>query len=116
MKLNKEAYSLNPDSLIYDNSHPIDGTVVKVKVPAATAGVLVKGQILDYSNEEYEIHKTSGKPSVVVVKDTEYAAEDTEIEVEVYTSGTLCFEKMICDPELTADDCETLRSKGIWLK
>lgn len=116
MKLNKEAYSLSPDSLIYDNSHPLDGTIVKAKVPTETEGVFVKGQILDYSNNEYEIHKTSGKPSVIVVKDTPYSAEDTEIEVEVYTGGTFCFEKMICDPELTVDDCETLRSKGIWLK
>lgn len=114
--LNKELYKVGFDSLIYDNSHQVDGGVVRINVPAETEGVLVKGQLIDYANGEYNIHTNDGKPCVVVAEDTPYAKEDQSIPAQVYTSGTLCANKIVCDPELSVKDYEELKSKNIYLK
>ena len=118
MRLNKEAYEVKPDNLIYDNTHPIDGYVVSIKVPAEKAGVLKRGQILDFSESDgsYVPHAEGGSVSAIVVNDVDYAADDTEVSASVYISGT--FRKSVCitDVALTAADIEKLRSRGIYLK
>ncbi len=118
MRLNEKAYEMKLDNLIYDNTHPIDGCVASIKVPAEKAGVLKRGQILDFSEADgsYVPHAESGSVSAIVANDTEYAADDTEVSASVYISGT--FRKSACktDVALTVADIEKLRSKGIYLK
>lgn len=114
--LNRPAYKVEKDNLIYDAKHPIDVRIVQVKITENSAGVLQRGQIIDCDTGEYSKHATSGEPCVIVEEDTSYAADDTEIAVPVYISGTFRTSEVIADPELTEADIETLRTKGIILK
>ena len=116
MQLNKEAYRVEPDNLIYGHSHPVDADDVTVTVPAGTAGELARGEILDFSDDTYVPHAENGTASVIVAVSTPYAEEDTEITVPVYVSG--CFRRSSCKTEagLTVSDEETLRTKGLYLK
>lgn len=114
--LNKEVYTVGFDSLIYDNSHLADGTVAMVTVPKDQAGTIKKGQVIDVADGVYSIHASGGEPSVVAAESAEYTADDTEVAVEVYTSGALREGMIVCDPELTAEEIELLRTKNIYLK
>jgi len=116
MRLNGQAYSVAPDNLIYDHSHPTDADNFTVSVPAGSAGILARGQILDFSNGAYVPHTENGTASVIVAENTKYAEEDTEVTVPVYISG--CFRKSACAAvtDLTVSDEEELRAKGIFLK
>ncbi|RKI24666.1 hypothetical protein D7V82_14665 [bacterium 1xD8-6] len=116
MQLNQKAYSVEPDNLIYGHSHPVDADNATVSVPEGTAGVLARGQVLDFSEGAYMPHAEGGKASVIVAEDTAYAEDNTEVTVPVYISG--CFRKSACiaGTDLTVSDEEELRAKGIYLK
>lgn len=113
-QLNKEAYEVTKDSLIYDSRHPIDA--VNVTVEVTDAGMLLRGQVLDFADGKYSIHKSGGTVSVIVAENTAYTAEDTTVAVPAYTSGTFRMSACITEDELSETDIETFRSKGIYLK
>lgn len=116
MLMNKTAYEIEKDRLIYDGSHPITADNVEVTVPTDSVGEFERGQILDFSDGAYSVHTENGTASVIVAETTSYASDDTTIVVPVYTSG--CFRQSACksDVDLNVTDLETLRSKGIYLK
>ena len=114
--LNKQAYTVIKDKLIYDAKHPIDATAVQVSVSTDTNGILKRGQILDCAGGVYSIHEEDGEASVIVAEDTGYASDDTEIRVPVYISGSFRASEVITDTEITSADIETLRARGIYLK
>lgn len=45
--LNKMAYTVEKDKLVYDAKHPIDATAVQVTVGVDADGILRRGQLLD---------------------------------------------------------------------
>lgn len=115
--LNKEVYTVGFDSLIYDNSHTVDGAVVMVAVPAGGEGIIKKGQVIDFADGSYSVHKEGGMPSVIAAEDTEYAEGDAEVAVQVYTSGAFRAERIIYGPGLITDtDTALLRTQNIYLK
>lgn len=114
--LNKQAYVMEKDKLVYDAKHPIDVAAVQVKITAEKSGVVKRGQILDCADGVYSVHVKDGKVSVIVAEDTSFAADDTEITVVVYVSGTFRISEVISDSELTEGDIEALRGNGIYLK
>lgn len=114
--LNKMAYTVEKDRLVYDGKHPIDATAVQVTVESDTGGAVKRGQLLDFENEVYSIHTEGGTPSAIVAEDAEYVSDDTEITVAVYTSGTFRASEIISGSEITVSDAENLRSRGIYLK
>lgn len=114
--LNRPAYAVEKDKLIYDAKHPIDAGTVQLTIIADTNGVIRRGQLLDCADGVYSIHAAGGEASVIVAEDTSYASDDTEITVVVYSSGTFRASEIIADPEIEAADVETLRGKGIYLK
>lgn len=114
--LNKQAYVVEKDRLVYDAKHPIDVTNVPVAVAPSDEGEIKRGQVIDCTNGVYGIHSESGDPSAIVAETTGYAADDTEIIVTVYTSGTFRACEVIANPELTTADIEALRGRGIYLK
>lgn len=116
MVLNKEAYRHEPDNLIYDSSHGLDASNAVVKLEEGKTGSLKRGQILDFTTNAFQIHTAEGKASAIVAEDTEYAADDTEITVPIYISGTFRKSACISDVELSAADVEELRYRGIYLK
>lgn len=113
--LNKEAYTMEKDKLVYDLSHPRDAKNVPLTVPEG-GGVIKRGQVIDYKNGQYAIHSSGGVAAAVVAGDTPYADGDTEITVAVYISGTFRKSACISSVELETSDIENLRSKGIYLK
>lgn len=114
--LNKQAYAMEKDKLVYDASHPIDAAAVKVTITGDEGGEIKRGQLLDYANGEYRFHTAGGEASVVVAEDTSYEPGDTEITVVAYISGPFRRSEVIADPDITDADIETLRGKGIYLK
>lgn len=116
--LNKMAYIVEKDRLIYDAKHPIDAMAMQVVIGADTDGMLKRGQLLDCKNGAYSIHSEEGMSSAIVAEDIEYTSEDTEIMVPVYISGTFRASEVIAESEMeiTAVDIENLRSRGIYLK
>ena len=114
--LNKQAYAMGKDKLVYDASHPIDAAAVQVTVPDDEGGVIKRGQLLDYKSGEYCLHSAGGEASVIVAEDTGYESDDSKITVAVYISGTFRTSEVIADPAVTDADIETLRGKGIYLK
>ena len=114
--LNRPAYEVEKDNLIYEAKHPIDVKIVQVKITSDAAGVIKRGQVIDCETGEYSIHAKSGEPCMIAEEDTSYAADDTEVTVPVYISGTFRASEVIADPELTDADIETLRTKNIILK
>jgi len=120
MLLNKPAYSMEKDNLIYDMSHPIDAKAVTLKVNAsgttAKDGEVKRGQVLDVDDGIYTVHATGGDASCIVAKDASYAADDTGITVSVYISGAFTGDALVASPALGAEDIENLRSKGIFVK
>lgn len=120
MLLNKESYEVGYNDLIYDGSHPVDGTAVTVTLSsAATAdGSISAGQVIDWdsTDDEYGLHAASGNVFGIVSEDTEYEAGDTEVVCAVYTTGTIRLSKVVTDVDLTSSDIETFREKGIFLK
>ena len=117
MILNKDAYTVTPDNLIYDTTHPIDGDGITVTMDAAAAaGTIKRGQVIDVSSGTYSIHANGGTPSCIVAEDADYAVGATSVVVAVFTSGTFRKSKLIATPALTAANVETLREKGIFLK
>lgn len=114
--LNRQAYAVEKDRLVYDAKHPVDAAAVPVNITAEEDGVIKRGQVLDCAGEEYSIHAADGDAGAIVAEDTDYAADDTEITVSVYISGSFRASEVIADPELTAGDMEALRGRGIYLK
>lgn len=114
--LNNQAYAVEKDKLVYDAKHPIDVANIPVTVAPSDAGEIKRGQIIDCKDGDYSLHAEDGEPSAIVAETTSYAADDTEIVVTVYTSGTFRASEIIANPELTAADTEALRGKGIYLK
>lgn len=113
--LNRMAYVVEKDRLIYDAKHPIDATAVSVTTSSIASGVLRRGQLLDCTDGVYSIHAEGGTASVIVAKDTECASDEGTVIVPVYTSGSFRSSAVITDPAITAADVEALRG-GIYLK
>lgn len=116
MKLNKEAYTVERDNLVYDSSHPVDAKNVTVAVPAEGTGAFRRGEILDFTEGGYATHTAGGSAGAIVAESTPYAEGDTELAVPVYISGTFRKSACIASVELAETDIEALRSKGIYLK
>jgi len=116
MKLNGEAYRMEKDRLVYDISHTRDAGSLPVAVPEDTAGVIKRGQVLDFKDGQYALHTSGGTASAIVAEDNAYAADDTIITAAAYISGTFRLSACISDVELTTADLESLRSRGIYLK
>lgn len=116
--LNRQAYAMEKDRLIYDAKHPIDAAAVRMQITAEEGGTVKRGQVLDYADTDgkYRVHTEGGEARVIVAEDAEYAPEDTEITVVVYISGTFRASEVIAEPEITDSDIETLRGNGIYLK
>lgn len=114
--LNKQAYAMEKDGLIYDAKHPIDAIAVQVSIAAEDSGEISRGQLLDCTDGVYSIHTTDGVASAIAAENVSYAADDTDITVTVYVSGSFRAGQVISDPEITDADMEVLRSKGIYLK
>lgn len=114
--LNKLAYTMEKDKLIYDAKHPIDVITVPLTITADTDGVIRRGQLVDCADGAYSVHAAGGEASAIVAEDTSYAADDTEITTVVYISGSFRASEVVADPEIDVADIETLRDKGIYLK
>lgn len=114
--LNQKVADMVPDRLVYDATHPIDGMNVVVDLDDSKAGVLKRGQIIDYDGEKCQVHAENGKPAYIVAEDTEYLATDTEVVVQVYISGSFRLDACIADPALTDADLDDFRKRGIYLK
>lgn len=115
-RLNKEAYEVIKDGLVYDYYRLIDAKNVTVKLSEEKAGVLKRGQLIDFDNGEYSKHSASGTANCIVAEDTEYTEKDTGVVATVYTSGDFTTAKVISESEITETDKENLRSKNIVLK
>ena len=114
MFLNKEAYKVTNDNLIYDSSHHIDARNVPVTVQTGAPGIIKRGQVLDFEGTGYKPHTENGTVSAIVAEDTPYTGEDAT--VAVYISGTFRETTCITDTALSIQDREEFRSKGIYLK
>lgn len=112
--LNKQAYTVEKDKLIYDAKHPFDVANITLTITPSDAGTVKRGQIIDCKAGVYSLHAEDGEPSAIVAESTSYAADETEVVVSVYTSGT--FRVSEIEPELDAAGIEALRGKGIYLK
>lgn len=114
--MNKDAYSVQPDRLVYDGRQPVDARNVVVSVTSEEDGVIRKGQVIDEAEGIYKLHAAGGAPSCIAAEDVEYAADDTDVIVPCYITGTYHADAVTASPELTESDMETLRAKGIILK
>lgn len=114
--MNRDAYSVQHDRLIYDGKIPIDIKNIVVSITASTNGVIKRGQVIDVAAGTFSLHAASGAPSCIAAQDTEYAADDSEVVVPCYISGNFHTGGVIADPALTDTDVETLRTKNIILK
>lgn len=115
-RLNEEAYRMEPNALIYDFHRPIDAKNVVVKLPEGKAGVLKRGQLIDFVDGEYTPHAEDGVANCLVSDDVSYTETDTEAVVSVYISGNFRANKVITEAELTETDADNLRIHGICLK
>lgn len=116
--LNKEAYTVEPDHLIYDHYRLIDSWTIPVMVSGGKAGVLKRGQVIDFNTETeaYEPHKSEGMAKYIVARNTAYIEAETQVPTLVYISGNFRTSACVTDVELTAGDIEHLRDGGIVLK
>lgn len=114
--LNKKVYEVKTDHLIYDTKHPTDATNMQVSITPVADGTIRRGQVIDVSDGVYTLHAESGVPSCIAAVDVDYTADDTDVIVPCYITGSFRAERVIASPELTAADMETLREKGIILK
>lgn len=114
--LNRPAYAVEKDKLIYDATHLIDASAVQVTITKNEDGTIKRGQLLDFADGAYSIHTESGEASAIVAEDTAYVSSDTSITAVVYISGAFRMNEVIADTDITAADIEALRSKGIYLK
>ncbi len=114
--LNKQAYAVEKDRLVYDAKHPIDASAVRVKISADEGGEIRRGQILDCAAGEYSVHAAGGAASAIVAEDARYTADDTEVTVVAYISGSFRASEVVSDSGLADRDIESLRGNGIYLK
>lgn len=114
--MNKDAYNMQPEHLIYDGKHPVDAKNIVVAITPTADGVIRRGQVIDAADGAYALHAKSGTPSCIAAADVEYAADDTDVIVPCYITGTFHADAVIADPELTDADKETLRTRGMILK
>lgn len=115
-RLNKEAYNAEPNNLIYDYLHPIDAKNIMVTLPGKAAGVLKRGQVIDFDDGAYAPHTGSGTANCLITDDVAYTETDTEIVASAYINGNYRKSKVITDVELTETDMDNLRIHGILLK
>lgn len=115
-ELNREAYRMEPNPLIYDFYRQIDAKNVVIKLTDAKAGVLKRGQLIDFADGEYTPHTEGGAANCLVSDDVSYKETDTEVVVSVYISGNFRANKVITDAVLTETDADNLRIHGICLK
>lgn len=114
--LNQNVAEMVPDRLVYDATHPIDGANVVIDLDGSSAGVLMRGQIIDYDGENCQVHAENGQAAYIIAVDTPYSAGDTEVTAQVYISGTFREDACIADPDLTDADRDQFRKLGIYLK
>lgn len=115
MMLNREAYTMEKDKLVYDLSHPRDAKNISLTAPEG-GGIIKRGQVIDYKDGQYAVHASGGVAVAIVAEDIPYADGDTEITAAAYISGTFRKSACISGVELETSDIENLRSKGIYLK
>ena len=114
-KLNQETYEVNKDNLIHDYLRIIDAKNVTVHVETG-GGTIKRGQIIDFSEGKFKLHKDGGTANCICAADTTYTADETEVIVSVYISGNYRKAYCISDVDLNETDVENLRSSGIILK
>lgn len=114
--LNRLAYVMEKEKLIYDKTYPIDADVVEVSITPGSDGVIEFGQIIDCNDGNYSVHASDGIPSVIAAEDVSFTKTDSAVTVPVYISGAFRASEVIANPALTAADMEVLREKGIYLK
>ncbi len=115
MMLNREAYTMEKDKLVYDLSHPRDAKNISLTAPEGE-GIIKRGQVIDYKDGQYAVHASGGVAVAIVAEDIPYADGDTEITATAYISGTFRKSACISGVELETSDIENLRSKGIYIK
>lgn len=115
MMLNREAYTMEKDKLVYDLSHPRDAKNISLTAPEG-GGIIKRGQVIDYKDGQYAVHASGGVAVAIVAEDIPYADGDTEITAAAYISGTFRKSACISGVELETSDIENLRSKGIYIK
>lgn len=113
--LNREAYTMEKDKLVYDLSHPRDAKNISLTAPEG-GGIIKRGQVIDYKDGQYAVHASGGVAVAIVAEDIPYADGDTEITAAAYISGTFRKSACISGVELETSDIENLRSKGIYIK
>lgn len=116
MQLNTSGYTVGHDGLIYGDGQPFDGKIVEIEVAAGEVSEIKRGQIIDFAEEKYKLHATSGVPSAIAAETVQVDKSATKVQIEVYTSGTFKESGIVTAVELTSDDKETLRQKNIILK
>lgn len=115
-ELNKEAYQVEPNELIYDYIQPIDAKNIVIELPGGTAGILERGQVIDFADGVYKPHAEDGSANCLVSDDVAYTEDDTEVVAAVYISGNFRTSKVVTDVGLTETDLDNLRIHGIILK
>lgn len=115
-QLNKTAYQMEPNQLIYDFLRPIDAKNVIVKITSGKAGVLKRGQVIDFDSGMYSPHTEGGTASGLVTDDVTYDVTDENVVVSIYITGNFRALKVVTDVSLTETDVDNLRIHGIFLK
>lgn len=116
MLLNGEAYEVNADRLVYDMSHPLDAANATCTPPENEAGEFRRGEVMDFKDGKFVRHTDGGDAAVIVAETTPYAADDLDVIVPVYVSGTFRESEVISGVSLSSGDREKLRGKNIYLK
>lgn len=115
--LNENKGEMRSDALIYDSTHPLNGSIVSVEIASGgKGGTLERGQVLDLKDGSYAVHAEGGTANVIVAETTEYSVEDDTVSVPVYISGSFRRRALVSDTELSAEDIEQLRGVGIIVK
>lgn len=115
-QLNKTVYEVEPDRLIYDGKHPIDGTSITITTDGKSEVKVKRGQVIDEAAGKYSVHAEGGKPAAIAAENITIAPGNTEAVVQAYISGPFREDAVIASPELTDADIQELRNKGIYLK
>lgn len=124
--LNKDAYKVEYDNVIYDTSHPISVNIIEMESPAT---VLKKGTILGLDKDggyfilgttttSGETVTTIAGEAVAVVQDTIDCTKETgKVTVPVYVSGKVNKNYLVTaeNYELTDTDIIALRKNGIYV-
>lgn len=124
--LNRDAYKVEYDNIIYDTSHPISVNIIEMESPAT---ILKRGTILGLDKDggyfilgttitSGETVTTIAGEAVAVVQDTIDCTKETgKVTVPVYVSGKVNKNYLVTaeNYELTDTDIIALRKNGIYV-